>query len=165
MNIYEIDRAIQACLDMDTEELVDMETGEILSLDALQMEREKKLENVACYIKNLTAEADAIKAEKDALAKREQAKRNKIDSLKQYLANNLHGEKLSTARAAISFRKSESVEIPNQDLFVIWASGEHNHLLTYKQPEPKMKAIKEALKAGVMIPGARLVERQNIQIK
>lgn len=165
MNIYEIDRAIQACLDMDTEELVDMETGEILSLDALQMEREKKLENVACYIKNLTAEADAIKAEKDALAKREQAKRNKIDSLKQYLANNLHGEKLSTARAAISFRKSEAVEIPNKDLFIVWASTEHNSLLKYSQPEPKMQAIKEALKAGVMIPCARLVERQNIQIK
>lgn len=165
MNIYEIDRAIQACLDMDTEELVDMETGEILSLDALQMEREKKLENVACYIKNLTAEADAIKAEKDALAKREQAKRKKIDSLKRYLTDNLHGEKFSSARAAISFRKSESVEFANQDLFVVWASEAHNHLLSYKQPEPNKTAIKQALKAGVQLPGAMLVERQNIAIK
>ena len=64
MNIYQIDAAIQACLDMDTDELVDMDTGEILSLDALQMEREQKLENVACYIKNLTADADALKAER-----------------------------------------------------------------------------------------------------
>ena len=150
---------------MDTDELVDMETGEIISLDALQMEREKKLENVACYIKNLTADADALKAEKDALAKREQAARKKIDSLKKYLTDNLHGEKLTTTRAAISFRKSEAVEFANQDLFVVWAAECHNDLLTYKAPEPNKTAIKQYLKAGGTLQGATLVERQNISIK
>ena len=165
MNIYQIDAAIQACLDMDTDELVDMETGEILSLDALQMEREQKLENVACYIKNLTADADALKAEKDALAKREQAARKKIDSLKKYLTDNLHGEKLTTTRAAISFRKSEAVELANPELFVVWAAECHNDLLTYKAPEPNKTAIKQLLKAGGALPGAQLVERLNLAIK
>ena len=165
MNIYQIDAAIQAMLDQDVEELVDMETGEILSLDALQMEREQKLENVACYIKNLTADADALKAEKDALAKREQAARKKIDSLKKYPTDNLHGEKLTTTRAAISFRRSEAVELVNPDLFVVWAAENHNSLLTYKQPEPNKTAIKQYLKAGGALPGAALVERQNISIK
>lgn len=165
MNIYQIDAAIQACLDMDTDELVDMETGEIISLDALQMEREKKLENVACYIKNLTADADALKAEKDALAKREQAARKKIDSLKKYLTDNLRGEKLNTTRAAISFRKSEAVEFANPELFVVWAAECHNDLLTYKAPEPNKTAIKQYLKAGGTLQGATLVERQNISIK
>ena len=165
MNIYQIDAAIQACLDMDTDELVDMETGEIISLDALQMEREKKLENVACYIKNLTADADALKAEKDALAKREQAARRKIDSLKKYLTDNLHGEKLNTTRAAVSFRKSEAVEFVDPALFVVWAAECRNDLLTYKQPEPNKTAVKQYLKAGGTLPGAALVERQNISIK
>jgi hypothetical protein len=165
MNIYQIDAAIQACLDMDTDELVDMETGEIISLDALQMEREKKLENVACYIKNLTADADALKAEKDALAKREQAARKKIDSLKKYLTDNLHGEKLTTTRAAISFRKSEAVEFANQELFVVWAAENMNSLLTYKQPEPNKTVVKQYLKAGGTLPGAQLVERLNVAIK
>ena len=165
MNIYEIDKRIQACLDMDVEELVDMETGEILSLEALQMEREQKLENVACYIKNLTADADALKAEKDALAKREQAARKKIESLKKYLTDNLRGEKLTTTRAAISFRKSEAVEFVNPDLFVVWASENRNSLLTYKQPEPNKTAIKQYLKAGGELPGAALVERLNVAIK
>lgn len=160
MKLYEIDQAIEACIDWETGEILDSQ-----ALDALQMERTAKLEGVACWVKNLEAEADALKAEKDNLAKREKAARNKAESLKNWLAYALQGEKLTTAKAAISFRKSESVEIPNQDLFVIWASDEHNHLLSYKQPEPKMKAIKEALKAGIMLPGARLVERQNIQIK
>lgn len=96
MTIYEIDKAIAACLDAGTEEAVDMETGEILRLDALEMERSKKLENVACYIKNLSADADAIKAEKDALVKREQEARKKVDKLKEWLANQLQGAKLTT---------------------------------------------------------------------
>ena len=165
MNIYDIDKRIQACLDMDTDELVDMETGEIFSLDALQMEREQKLENVACYIKNLTADADALKAEKDALAKREQAARKKIESLKKYLTDNLHGEKLTTTRAAISFRKSEAVEIANQDVFVVWPSECHNSLLTCRAPEPNKTAIKQFLKAGGSLPGVALVERLNVAIK
>ena len=45
--------------------LIDQETGELISvsqaLDALRMEREAKLENVACWVKNLSAEADAIR--------------------------------------------------------------------------------------------------------
>lgn len=165
MNIYQIDAAIQAMLDQDVEELVDMDTGEILSLDALQMEREQKLENVACYIKNLTADADALKAEKEALAKREQAARKKIESLKKYLTDNLHGEKLTTTRAAISFRKSEAVELVNPDLFVVWAAECHNDMLTYKQPEPNKTVIKQYLKAGGALPGVQLIERLNVSIK
>lgn len=160
MKLYEIDQAIEACIDWETGEILDSE-----ALDALQMERTAKLEGVACWVKNLEAEADALKAEKDNLAKREKAARNKAESLKEWLAYTLQGEKLTTAKAAVSFRKSEAVEIPNPDLFVVWASQDHNGLLKYSKPEPKMKAIKEALKAGAFIPCARLVERQNIQIK
>lgn len=160
MKLYEIDQAIEACIDLETGEILDAER-----LNALQMERTAKLEGVVCWVKNLEAEADALKAEKDNLAKREKAARNKAESLKEWLAYTLQGEKLTTAKAAVSFRKSEAVEIPNKDLFIVWASTEHNSLLKYSQPEPKMQAIKEALKAGVMIPCARLVERQNIQIK
>lgn len=160
MKLYEIDQAIEACIDWETGEILDAER-----LDALQMERTAKLEGVACWIKNLEAEADALKAEKDAFAKREKTARNKADSLKRWLTNALQGEKLTTARAAISFRKSESVEFVNQDLFVVWASEDHNSLLTYKQPEPNKTAIKQALKAGVQLPGAMLVERHNISIK
>lgn len=160
MKLYEIDQAIEACIDWETGEILDSQ-----ALDALQMERTAKLEGVACWIKNLEAEAEALKAEKDKLAKRERVARNKAESLKKWLTNVLQGEKLTTTKAAISFRKSESVEFKDQERFVVWASEEHNSLLTYKQPEPNRTAIKQALKAGVFLPGAMLVERQNISIK
>ena len=57
MTIYEIDQAIMECVDIETGEIIDTE-----QLDKLQMERDTKLENVACWIKELTAEAEAIKA-------------------------------------------------------------------------------------------------------
>ena len=167
MKLYEIDQAIEAILNMETDEFVDMETGEILSLELLQMEREKKLEGVACYIKNTLAEAEALKAEKDALSKREQTARKKADRLKQWLQDKLGGEKLTTARAAISYRKSEAVEITDEDKFVLWAMGHgHNDLLTFTAPSASRTAVKKYLKeSGDTVPGAELVERFNIQIK
>ena len=65
MTIYEIDQAIMNCVDAETGEIIDTER-----LDKLQMERDAKLENVACWIKDLKAEAEALKAEKQALADR-----------------------------------------------------------------------------------------------
>lgn len=167
MKLYEIDQAIQACLDMDMDEVVDMETGEILRLDELQMEREKKLEGVACYIKNTLADAEALKAEKDALAKREQTARKKAERLKAWLQDALQGEKLNTSKVAISYRKSEALEITNEDQVVLWCMGNlHNDLLIHRAPDANKVALKKFLKeSGETVPGAELVERQNLQIR
>jgi len=167
VKLYQIDQAIESILNMETDEIVDMETGEILSLELLQMEREKKLEGVACYIKNTLAEAEALKVEKDALAKRETAARKKADRLKQWLQDKLQGEKLTTARVAISYRKSEAVDITDEDEFVLWALGRgHSDLLTFTAPSVSRTAVKKYLEeSGDTVPGAVLVERSNIQIR
>lgn len=58
---------------------VDPDTGEIINEEALQeleqlgMQREEKLENLALFYKNLSAEAEALKAEKMRLAARQAA--------------------------------------------------------------------------------------------
>lgn len=159
-SLYEIDQAIMDCIDMESGEIVDPER-----LDDLQMERTRKLEGVACWIKNLEADAEALKAEKDAFTARERAARNKADSLKKWLTEALQGEKLNTTKAAVSFRRSEVIEIPNEEQFVMWAGKEHSGLLTWKDPTPNKTAIKQALKNGIFVPGVVLVEKQNIQIK
>ena len=81
MNLYEIDNAILECVDMETGEIVDTE-----KLAALQMERDQKIENIGCWIKNLNADAKALKEEKDNLAARQKAVENKAASLKEYLS-------------------------------------------------------------------------------
>lgn len=47
--IYEINEQIMQCIDFETGEVIDAD-----KLDALQLEKDKKIENIACWIKNLT---------------------------------------------------------------------------------------------------------------
>ena len=103
MKLYEIDNEIQKILDNME---IDEETGEAVldvdALEALQLEREKKLEGVALAVKNLSAEAEAIKAEEDRLGNRRKAIVNRRDRMKEWLAQALDGGKLETARVRVS---------------------------------------------------------------
>ena len=159
MNLYEIENAILECIDMETGEVIDIDR-----LNELQMEREAKIENVACWIKDLKAEAEAIKAEKMTLAKRQQVAENKAESLKNWLAYALDGKKFSTARCAVSFRKTEAVEVTPEGLENLMRGG-CDELLTYEQPKPNKTAIKQALKDGLNVQGVRLTQNTSTIIK
>lgn len=105
MNIYEIEKAIESLID---------ENGEIMDFDAfmeLQMARETKIENMALWVKDLTAGAKAIKEEEATLSERRKAIEVKADRLREYIAEMLSGEKFSTPKVSISYRKSAAVEI------------------------------------------------------
>ena len=153
MKLYEIDQAIMDCIDMESGEIVNEEL-----LNDLQMERDAKIENVALWIKELKAEAEALKAEKLAFAERQKVTENKMESLKKWLAYALNGEKFKTVRASVTFRKSQTVEVAD-----IWKLDEN--YLRYKEPEADKTAIKEALKAGQTVAGATLVENTSVIIK
>lgn len=153
MNLYEIDSAIMDCVDMETGEIIDME-----ALEDLQMERDYKIENIGCWIKNLLADAKALKEEKDNLAARQKAAENKAASLKAYLSSYLNGEKFKTAKVAISYRKSDSVDIAEGAVIP-------EEYLKYSDPTPDKIGLKAALKSGEKIQGISLVTSNNIQIK
>ena len=159
MTIYEIDNEIMNCIDMETGEVIDTE-----KLNELQMERDAKIENVALWIKELKAEAEAIKNEKQALVERQRVAESKAESLKNWLAYALNGEKFKTAKCSISYRNSESVEVTEEGLEALMR--EHEDLLTYKTPEPNKKAIKDAIKNdGLTVAGVQLVQKTSTIIK
>lgn len=153
MKLYEIDEAIMACIDAETGEIIDAD-----KLDKLTMERYAKIENVALWIKDLKAEAEALKAEKMAFAERQKVAENKIESLKKWLAYALDGQDYKSVRASVSFRKSQAVEIA--DIYKL-----DENYLRYKEQEADKTAIKEALKAGKTVAGATLVENTSVIIK
>lgn len=156
-SLYEIDQQILSCCDPETGEIVDPEM-----LDALLMERDTKIESVACWIKNLEADAVAYKAEKEAFAEREAQAKKKSESLKRWLANALDGKKFSTAKCAVSFRKSESVEL--EECFDV--SHIPAEFLSVKTTyTPNKTAIKAAIKEGREVSGCILVEKLNASIK
>ena len=159
MTIYEIDNEIMNCIDMETGEVIDTE-----KLNELQMERDAKIENVALWIKELKAETEAIKNEKQALAERQRVAENKAESLKNWLAYALNGEKFKTAKCSISYRNSESVEVTEEGLEALMR--DHEDLLTYKAPEPNKKAIKDAIKNdGLTVAGVQLLQKTSTIIK
>lgn len=168
MKLYQIPAAIKALV----AEGVDRQTGEIsdqlaAELDALRIEEQDKIESIALYIKNLQAEAEAIAVEEKALAARRKAKLNKSRWLTGYLGDYLQREEradFETPRCRLSFRRSEAVEVTDEDALRTWLAG-HDDYLRYREPELDKTALKQALKAGQAIPGAALAERMNLQIK
>lgn len=157
MNLYELNKTIA-----DFDLVVDEETGEVMNaeeLDALELERDVKVENIALWIKDLGAEAAAIKAEEQSLAKRRKTAENKAEWLKGYLQDALEGEKFKTARVAISYRTSEAVEITDADAIP------EAYLTIKTEVKPDKKAIKDAIKDGGTIAGAELIRRTSLQIK
>lgn len=158
MNLYEINEAIMNCIDEETGEVVDIE-----ALNNLSMEREIKIENLACWYKNLMADAEALKAEKNAFAEREKSAKNKAESIKRYLSSVLDGEKFATDKCALSFRKSESVEILDPEAFM--SDDKSENYLKYSEPTINKAELKKALKQGETFKGVLLSSNSNIQIK
>lgn len=161
MSLYHIDAAIMA--------LVDPETGEIMNYEAfaaLQMEREEKLENMALWHKNLTAEAAAIKAEEANLAARRKDIEARAEKLKEYLFEALGGDPFKTPRVVCKFNKSQKVEIQDEAEFIrTMQEGQHFEYLTFKPPTVNRTEITKAIKAGQTVEGAELVKTVSISIK
>lgn len=153
-SLYDIDARIL--------NLTDKEAGEILdeqAFEALQMERNEKLENIALWVKNLTSEAEALKAEEKAFYERRKSAENKAESLKRYLDSALNGHKFNTTKVAISYRKSTAVEVDETKLSAKWLRE-----IPASYVVDKIE-ITKALKAGELVDGATLVEKNNLSIK
>lgn len=162
MKLYEIDAQIEKLIEQN----MDPETGELTNteeIEALAMEKEKKAENIALWIKDLEAEINALKAERDSFSKRISVAQNKEESLKRYLELCLNGEKLETTRCRVSYRTSKSVEV-DEDSFIRWAATNRDEFLRYKMPEIDKTALKEALKTED-IPYARLKENKSMIVR
>lgn len=169
MTLYDIDAQI-AALDGAAEDdmLIDEETGELISvsqaLDALRMEREAKLENVACWVKNLSAETDAIREEENRLAKRRKAAETKAANLKSWLLAAMTREdgttdKLKTGRVMVSVKRNPPSTVVDDELLPS----------TYKVAKITYQANKELIKrellSGGEVPGAHLEYGRSVIIK
>ena len=173
MNLYEIDAALVEALEKGYYEEFINEDGEFdeegftAYLNELKMAQDAKLENLACFIKNIEAEAKAIKDEEAALAARRKAKELKAQRLKDYLQGFMQFKELNSfesARCKVSFRRSTKLVLDDEAKVWAWATV-HDDYLRYKEPELRKDAITKALKSGEKIEGCRLAETRNLQLK
>lgn len=144
---------------------VDPDTGELLNagqFEAISAAFDEKAEATALYIKNLNVFISGAKAEEAALAERRKAAENRVERLKGFLASAMQTvgrDKVETAKAKISFRKSTQVQIDDEGALPV------DFVTTTITTKPDKTAIKKAIQAGQAVAGAVLVENQNLQIK
>ena len=162
MTLYEIDAAILDCVDPETGEVIDMD-----ALNALQMEREKKLEGVACWVKDLKAEAAALNDEIVSLTARKRAAENKAERLKAWLREALDGEIFKTSKVRISYTHNSRLKIDDEGKMVSYLLNhpEYNSFLRFTEPEINKNVMKQAIKDGTKIPGASIEPTESVVIK
>lgn len=154
MNLYEIENEILACVDFETGEILDVE-----KFEALGLERDKKLTSIACWIKNLQSDVEALKREKQTFEERIKSKERKVESLKNYLSGSLNGQKYENERCKVSFRKTQSVVVDNLDDIGV------SYLRFKTTREADKKAIADAIKNGEVVEGAHLEDGLSMTVR
>ena len=180
-SLYEIDSQIESIVekfagafDEVTGEIIDEElyTNSQKELDNLEITQNEKIENIACYIKNLHSDVFAIENEIKTLSQRKKVKENQLKRIKEYLANFLKFKgikKIETPKAVLSFRKSEQLEITDEEEAIEWCR--HRGFLKNKPEIDKAevkKYIKNLIEEGdedLCPDEIRIVEKQNLQIR
>lgn len=160
MNLYEITREAQElAFLLETDELTpELEQALVINQDQLQ----SKAGNYAKVIANIQCDSDAIDAEIRRLKAMKETKDRSINRLKEALryAMLVSGiDKIESSLFKISLRRSEAVEVD-----VVEALP--NAFVNVKNVVTADKlAIKEAIKRGENVIGARIVENFSLQIK
>jgi len=144
---------------------VDEETGEVFTpedIDEVQASFEEKAENVALFIKNLEADAKAMRDEEESLRARRQRNERHAERLKNYLLECLGkaGKRsFETPKALVSLRRSTVASVLDE------SAVPPEFLKTSIRTTPDKRAIKYALKEGKSIPGCALATHDTISIR
>jgi hypothetical protein len=158
--LFEIADAIERFM----AEAIDHETGEISAdaaakLDELEMERDEKALAIARYQIGVLAEAEMVKRQRDRLDARVKVLTNQAGWLKGRLIAALPvGTKLKDDVVQIGWRKSTAVEVVDPDALPADC---------WKPQDPKIDVagMKERMKDGETIDGAKLVTRHHLSIR
>lgn len=142
------------------------------TLNAVEGEIDVKIDNTACYIKNLLGEIEAIKTEVSNLTDRRKAKEKTIERLKTNILNSMQFrnlKKIETSRNLISIRATKgSVKIEDEDKFIKWAKDhvdEFPNILVEQQPKISKTELGELLDNGFVLQGVSKEKGQTLNIK
>ena len=163
ITLYKAAEELQILLDK-----VDPDTGEIIEgLDDARQIVANKAVNVVAYIKDTDAKADYLIAAAKDLTERAQKQRKRNEWLKKYLAYHMSSTGIThvsddAGMFEAKFERERDVavdvfdaaQIPSEYMREIPASEEPNKAL-----------IASDLKAGIEVPGARLVKKDRLTIK
>ena len=161
MNIYEIKESYEQLQQFMADGLVDDEVFRD-TLESIEGNLEEKLEGYGLVIKNIEALANGYKAEADRLNNRHKEVVANIDKLKDRISVTLQTmniPKMDTEHFRYSFRKSDSLNVFDE-------SKIPDQFIKSEVVTSVNKAdLKKAMKGGLVVNGAEIIERQNLQFK
>lgn len=151
---------LQKLQDMDLDEQTFADTLESLSGDL-----EVKATNVAMFVRNLEASAESIKAAEKQMAERRKAIESKAERIRNYLKDNMARTgitKIDCPYFALSLRNSPpAIEVINADEI----PAQYFDIPEPPAPVLNKNRLKDDLKNGVIVEGARLTQGSYLQIK
>jgi hypothetical protein len=162
LNIYQIEKEYLELANQLIESGGECSPELELQLTINQEQLEQKARGYGFVVKQMESDVSIIDAEIERLKGLKKSREKTIERLETTLSNAMQLyeiNKLETPTLKISFRKSESVEIDNEAEIPAQFLKEKT---TYTIDKT---AIKEAIKKGEVVIGARLQVNQNIQIK
>ena len=166
LSIYSIPHEIQTALNALT---IDEETGEVIGwerLDELTKGASDKIANTARFIRYAEAQIEAMDKAIAGIKARKQSAQKLIDKLSVLAVNALFAlpdgkAKVEEPDIKVTARPSDVVMIDDEKLL-----DEKFFNIKIKQEKNVSKtAIKDAIKAGEEVNGARLVKSYKLQIK
>ncbi len=149
---------INQVIDADGELTSELETALTINKEQLQ----SKAVDYSYVIKQLDSDCEQIDAELKRLQQLKKVRTNLAERLKNTISDamNLYEvEKIETPLIKLSFRNSESVEITNESQL------DACFIVTKTVTSPDKKAIKDAIKGGVLVCGATISYNKNLQIR
>src|SRR6185295_12883690 len=164
MNLYEIANQYQHLLDQS----FNPETGEIneyalSKLDETKEDMEEKGIAISSYIQNLEAEEMAVDAAIDRMQRRKNQLTKKVEYLAEYLRSNMERcgiKQISCPYFVIKLKKCPvALEITDEKLIPDYYKVKKSVTSIDKV------SIKEDLAEGLEIPGAKLKQRNRLEIK
>ncbi|OTG59126.1 hypothetical protein B7930_03035 [Streptococcus agalactiae] len=154
--LYELNGIIAylQSLDLDDEAFQD-------TLDSIdfQSDLENNIEYFVKMLKNVQADAEMYKAEKEAFYKKQKQAEAKAEKYKEIINNAMrmsNTKKIETGLFKITTRDSKAVNITDETKIPLKYMEEK---VTYK---PIKKAIKEAIENGQLIEGAELGYNESV---
>lgn len=157
--LYELTESYMQLIDLS--EQLDPETFKD-TLDAIQDSLEDKVENTAKVVKSLESDVTAIKEEEKRLKERRQVLETKIDSIKNYLKEQLELagiDKVKRPTITVSIQKNPpSVKVIDEKLIP-------SSFMIQQEPKLDKKAILQNLKEGKTVPGVELIQGRGLRIK
>lgn len=160
LTLYQCAADVQAALDY----YFDSETEREDTLEAVIGQFEVKAQSVIGYIKNQEITEKMLDEHIKQMTGKLKAVKAQNQSLRDYLARNMQAAGITEIKAddgtfKASFRKSKAVEILDE------AQIPAEFMRETVKIEPDKTAIRKAIEGGQEVAGAKIEERQNLQIK